>query len=180
MAVHFKTFAATGQFTWNRQSYDATLSLSDFLAALSGERTGVKVRLDGVPLKLAFDGNMSHLPTLKVEGVLAADAGSLREMLRWPADGPGLPFKQFSLKAQTSVTGRNIALSKVNVELDGNSGEGVLTYVADGRRTLQGTLAVEDLDLTPYVSTFRLLTGGTQAGTACRSTSMPSVASMST
>jgi AsmA protein len=152
------TFAATGQFTWNSQSYDATLSLSDFLAALSGERTGVKVRLNGVPLKLAFDGNMSHLPTLKVEGVLAADAGSLREMLRWPADGPGLPFQQFSLKALTSVTGRNIALSKVNVELDGNSGEGVLTYVADGRRTLQGTLAVDALNLTPYISTFRLLT----------------------
>jgi AsmA protein len=101
---------------------------------------------------------MSRLPTLKVEGVLAADAASLREMLRWPADSPVLPFQRFSLKALTSVTGRNKALSKVNVELDGNSGEGVLTYVADGRRTLQGTLAVDALNLTPYISTFRLLT----------------------
>jgi AsmA protein len=33
-----------------------------------------------------------------------------------------------------------------------------LSYAADGRHTLQGTLAVEALDLTPYVSTFRLLT----------------------
>lgn len=153
-----RTFAATGQFTWNDQSYDGTLSLSDFLAALTGERTGVKIRLNGAPLKLAFDGNMSHLPTLKVEGVLAADASSLREMLRWPADSQGLPFQRFSLKALTSVTGRNIALSKVNIELDGNSGEGVLTYAADGRRTLQGTLAVDALNLTPYISTFRVLT----------------------
>ncbi len=155
-----RTFAATGQFTWNGQPYDGTLSLSDFLAALTGERTGVKVRLTGAPLKLAFDGNMSHRPTLKVEGVLAADATSLREMLRWPAErpSPNLPFQRFSLKAQTNVTGRNVALSKVNVELDGNSGEGVLTYVADKRRTLQGTLAVDALNLTPYISTFRLLT----------------------
>jgi AsmA protein len=95
-----------------------------------------------------------------VEGVLAADATSLREMLRWPADGsmPSLPFQRFSLKAQTAVTGRNIALAKVNLELDGNSGEGVLTYVADSRRVLQGTLAVDALNLTPYVSTLRLLT----------------------
>src|SRR5690606_22112651 len=34
----------------------------------------------------------------------------------------------------------------------------VLTFAADGRQTLQGTLAVDHLDLTPYVSTVRLLT----------------------
>jgi len=154
-----RTFATTGQFTWNGQPFDATLSLSDFLAALTGDRTGLKVRLTGAPFKFAFDGNMSHRPTLKMEGVLAADASSLRETLRWATDqstsGPG--FQRFSLKAQTSVAGRNIALSKVNLELDGNSGEGGLTYVADGRKTLQGTLAVEGLNLTPYMSAFRFL-----------------------
>jgi AsmA protein len=155
-----RTFAATGQFAWNDQTFDGTLSLSDFLAALTGDRTGLKVRLTGAPFKFAFDGNMSSLPTLKVEGTLAADATSLRDALRW-TDRLTLPdaaFQRFSLKAQTNVLGRNIALSKVNVELDGNSGEGVLTYAADGRQTLQGTLAVEGLNLTPYMSAFRFLT----------------------
>ncbi len=55
-----RTFATTGQFTWNGQPFDATLSLSDFLAALTGDRTGLKVRLTGTPFKVAFDGNMSH------------------------------------------------------------------------------------------------------------------------
>jgi len=81
-----RTFATTGQFTWNGQPFDATLSLSDFLAALTGDRTGLKVRLTGAPFKFAFDGNMSHRPTLKMEGVLAADASSLRETLRWATD----------------------------------------------------------------------------------------------
>ena len=154
-----RTFAATGQFTWNGQPFDGSLSLSDFLAALTGERTGLKVRLTGAPLKFAFDGNLSHRPTLRIEGVVAADSPSLRETMRWATDRSmsGSAFQRFALKAQTSVVGRNIALSKVNVELDGNSGEGVLTYVADGRRTLQGTLAVERLNLTPYLSAFRLL-----------------------
>ena len=35
----------------------------------------------------------------------------------------------------------------------------MLTFAGDGRKTLQGTLAAEGLDLTPYVSTVRLLTG---------------------
>ena len=154
-----RTFAATGQFSWNGQSFDGTLSLSDFLAALTGDRTGFKVRLTGAPFKFAFDGSMSNRPTLRVEGVLAADATSLRDTMFWASgratSGPG--FQRFALKAQTNVVGSNVALSKVNVELDGNAGEGVLTYVADGRQTLQGTLAVEGLNLTPYISAFRFL-----------------------
>ncbi len=54
--------------------------------------------------------------------------------------------------------GGTIGLSNVNVELDGNTAEGVLTFATDGRKTLQGTLASDTLDLTPYVSTVRLLT----------------------
>ena len=104
---------------------------------------------------------MSSRPTLRIEGVLAADTPSLRDALSWPppptARRRAAAFQRFALKAQTNVVGRNIALSKVNLELDGNAGEGVLTYVADGRRTLQGTLAVERLNLTPYMSAFRLL-----------------------
>ena len=34
----------------------------------------------------------------------------------------------------------------------------MLTFATDGRQTLQGTLAANELDLTPYVSTIRLLT----------------------
>jgi AsmA protein len=56
------------------------------------------------------------------------------------------------------VVGGTIGLSGVNVELDGNSAEGVLTFATDGRQTLQGTLASDTLDLSPYVSTIRLLT----------------------
>ena len=59
--------------------------------------------------------------------------------------------------------GGTISLSSVNVELDGNSVEGVLTFAADGRQTLQGTLAADTLDLTPYVSTVRLLTANERA-----------------
>ena len=57
----------------------------------------------------------------------------------------------------------NISLSSVNAELDGNSAEGVLTFAADGRQTLQGTLAADTLDLTPYISTVRLLTANERA-----------------
>jgi AsmA protein len=157
-----KSFAATGRFEWHDETINATVSFTDFLAALRGDRSGLKVRLAGTPLKFGFDGYLSYRPTLKMEGALAADATSLRETFRWAGAHPlpGGGFGRFALKAQSNVVGGTIGLSGVHIELDGNSGEGVLTFATDGRQTLQGTLATELLDLTPYVSTVRLLASG--------------------
>jgi AsmA protein len=155
-----KSFAATGRFVWHSEPVDAAVTLSDFASALAGDRSGLKVRLNGTPVKLAFEGNVSTNPTLKVDGTLTADSSSLRDTLRWagyqPVSGGG--FGRFAIKAKTSVASGTIALSTVNIELDGNVAEGVLTFSTDGRRSVQGTLAADDLNLTPYLGTIRLLT----------------------
>jgi AsmA protein len=155
-----RSFAVTGRLAWHDEPIDVSIALTDFASALAGERSGLKLRLSGAPLKLAFEGAMSVRPTLKIEGTLAADSASLRETLRWAGHRPltGGGFGRFALKAKTSVSGGTIALSGVNLELDGNAAEGVLTYSSNGRQNLQGTLAAGELDLTPYISTFRLLT----------------------
>ncbi len=155
-----KTFGATGRFVWHDEPIDASMTLADFSAALAGNRTGLKLRLSGRLGKLAFEGAIGIKPTLKLDGTLAADAKSLRDVMAWAGQTPlpGGGFGHFSIKAQTNVVGDTIGLSGVNVDLDGNTAEGVLTYVVDGRNSLQGTLASDKLDLTPYVSTARLLT----------------------
>ena len=56
------------------------------------------------------------------------------------------------------MVGGTIGMTNVNVELDGNTAEGVLNFATDGRKTLQGTLAADTLDVSPYMSTVRLLT----------------------
>lgn len=156
-----KSFGATGRFLWRGEAVDAAVSFGDFLAALTGNLSALKVRLAGAPLKIAFDGVMSSSPSLKVDGTLAVDAISLRDAMRWAGGTPmpGGGFGRFSLKAKTNVVGGNLALSSVNLDLDGNAAEGVLSYASTGRRTWQGTLAVDSLDLTPYVSTAQLRTG---------------------
>jgi AsmA protein len=55
------------------------------------------------------------------------------------------------------MVGGTVALTGVNLELDGNSAEGVLSLSNENGPLLQGTLAAEVLDLTPYISTFRLI-----------------------
>ena len=155
-----KTFGATGRFVWHDEPIDASMTLADFSAALAGNRTGLKLRLSGKPGKLAFEGAIGVKPTLKLDGTIAADSKPLRDVMAWAGQTPlpGGGIGHFSIKAQTNVVGDTIGLSGVNVDLDGNTAEGVLTYVVDGRSSLQGTLASDKLDLTPYVSTARLLT----------------------
>src|SRR5262249_45766648 len=154
-----KTFAATGQFVWRDEPLEASLAIGNFYSALAGDPAGLKLRVNGAPMKLAFDGVMSNKPTLKLEGTLAADAASLRDTLIWTGMKPlpGGGFGRFTLKAQAAMSSRAIALSGVDIALDGNVAEGVLTFSNDDRRMLKGTLAVEGLNLTPYVSAFHLM-----------------------
>jgi AsmA protein len=149
-----KSFGATGQFEWRGQTIDASLTLSDFAAALAGKASGIKLRIGGAPGKAAFEGTVSTQPTMKLAGTLAADSPSLRKAFEWAGQTPppGGGFERFALKADTNVVGGTIALSGVNVELDKNRAEGVLAFAVDGRRTLQGTLAADSLDLRPYIS----------------------------
>jgi AsmA protein len=155
-----RSFAVTGSVRYRGEPLEIGVTLSNFAAALQGERSSLKVRVAGTPFKFTFDGAMATRPTLKIEGATSADSPSLRRALVWLGKKPlpGGGFERFSIKAQTNVVGGTLALSQVNLELDGNVAEGVLTFAADGRQILQGTLAVDHLDLTPYLSTVRLLT----------------------
>src|SRR3954462_8664392 len=127
-----RSFAATGQFDWRGERVDGSVSVSDFIAALSGERSGLKARLASAPLKIAFDGAVANRTSMVMEGTLTADSVSLRNALRWtgqaaPAGTGG--FGRFALRARANMVGASsIALTNVNIELDGNVAEGVMTY----------------------------------------------------
>src|SRR4051812_9773816 len=157
-----RSFAATGQFDWRGERIDGSVSASDFVALLSGERSGLKARLSSAPLKLAFDGTVANRTSLMMEGTATVDSLSLRNALRWTGQQPpaGGGFGRFALKARANVVGGSVALTNVNVELDGNVAEGVMTFANNGRQTVQATLAAGNLDFTPYISTVRLLASG--------------------
>ena len=128
-----RSFAATGQFDWRGERVDGSISFSDFVAALSGDRSGLKARIASAPLKLAFDGSVANRTSPMMEGTVTIDSPSLRNALRWtgqpqPASGG---FGRFALKARANVVGPSIALTNVNVELDGNTAEGVMTMRLD-------------------------------------------------
>lgn len=158
-----RTFAATGQFDWRGERIDGSITVADFIAALAGERSGLKLRVAGAPMKIAFDGTIANKASLVLTGTVSADSVSLRNALRWAGqEPPGTGgFGRFALKARANLVGPSVALTNVNVELDKNVAEGVMTYtIAGGHQGLQATLAAGSIDVTPYLSTIRLLASG--------------------
>jgi AsmA protein len=157
-----RTFAATGAFEWRGERIEGNVSFNDFFALLSGERSGLRLRLAGAPIKLVFDGTVVNRSNLMMEGIVTADSSSLRSALRWagmePPGSGGLGV--FALKARANIVGPSVSLTNVNIELDKNVAEGVITYNSSGRQALQATLAAGKVDLTPYVSAIRLLASG--------------------
>jgi hypothetical protein len=78
---------------------------------------------------------------MMMEGTLTIDSVSLRNAMRWAGQAPpgSGGFGRFALKARANVVGPSIALTNVNVELDSNAAEGVMTYANNGRQTLQAS-----------------------------------------
>ncbi|QDL98720.1 AsmA family protein [Rhodopseudomonas palustris] len=158
-----RTFAATGQFDFRGERIDGSITIADFIAALRGDSSGIKLRLAGAPMKIAFDGTVANKSALSLTGTVTADSASLRNALRWAGqEPPGAGgFGRFALKARANLMGPSVALTNVNVELDKNVAEGVMTYsIAGGHQGLQATLAAGSIDVTPYMSTIRLLASG--------------------
>src|SRR5712664_2351096 len=104
-----RSFAATGQFDWRGERVDGSISVSDFIAALSGDRSGLKARLASAPLKLAFDGTVANRTSTMMEGTVTIDSLSLRNALRWMGQAtPGGGFGRFALKARANVVGASV------------------------------------------------------------------------
>jgi AsmA protein len=154
-----RSFAATGRFVWRGETIDGSATIADLVAAITGERAGIKLRLNGTPFKVAFEGHVARTPTFRLEGTLAGDTESLRNALGWAGlkPLPGGGFGRFALKAHMNMVGGTVTLSSVNVEMDGNRAEGVMAFTIEGRTILQGTLAADELDLSPFLSTLHVL-----------------------
>src|SRR2546429_1710770 len=128
-----RSFAATGQFDWRNERVDGSISASDFGAALSGDRSGLKARLASPPLKLAFDGTVANRTSLMMEGTVTIDSASLRNALRWtgqPPPGSG-GVGRLAPEGRAPVVGPPLPLSHTKVARHGHTAAGVVSHATN-------------------------------------------------
>jgi AsmA protein len=154
------SLTTTGSFLIGNKPVTGTLVIADTSALGKGQRSGLRVRLEADPARLAYEGSIVLQDSaLQGEGSFSADGRSLREALAmFDTPVPSLTgFGRFSVRSKLSLTPIALTFSNLSVELDGNRADGGLTWKRDSNRPiLQGALASETADLSIYQSTFRL------------------------
>ena len=162
--------AITGSGIWRGENVELTASLGQPAAlARAGSTSGVVLSIASAPLRLRFDGTVSPggrqgesaLPW-QASGHLHVSTPSLRRTASWlGADmETGSTFGTFRLDADLNLIGLSADLTDVDFSLDGNEAEGVLTLDVGGPDdpsglTLQGTLDLNQLDLSAYLDMAR-------------------------
>jgi AsmA protein len=161
----------SGEAIWRGEAVALTASLDQPSAlAQPGSTSGMVLSLASAPLNLRFDGALSPArrssgndgqgSPWQAAGRIEMTSPSLRRALTWMGHEmePGSTLGPFSLEADINALGNTIDLLDMELVLDGNEAEGVLTLAAataDRRAALQGTLDFERLDLSTYLASLR-------------------------
>jgi AsmA protein len=154
-----------GAFLFDDQRVEATLSLAN-TSVLSGEGTGSVIATLNAPLAaLRIEGTAGEGGAPRLAGTFSASTSDLRGLMRrlgYALVGD-TAFGVAEISGTGAVSLSALELDAARVELDGNAGEGRLA-LSDGslRPRLEGTLAFERLDFSPYLEELR---GFSRAGT---------------
>ena len=153
-----RSFGAKGRFVWHDQPVEASFALSDFLAALNGDSSGVKNAAVQRAREIDFrrDRQRSIIAQARRHAQCRIPVAARGATLGRCAAIAVRRLRQICAAGESSMADGIVSMSGVNVELDGNVAEGAITLSTD-RHTVQGTLAADALDLTPYVSGIHLL-----------------------
>lgn len=142
------TFAALGQ----KLSFDTTLGIAPGKPL---QRLPLKASIKGALLEANLDGRLGFQDGVGFQGQATLSVGNLRHAARWLGSAwpNGAGLKDFRAKGQLEWTDRAIAFQKASLQMDGNEATGTLSLaLGSPRPSLEGTLALNLLDLSHYVS----------------------------
>lgn len=142
-----------GRLVWHDEPVDVDIAFTQLAALVEGKPVKLRASASGPTGELSYDGSFGFAGGLSAEGTFASSSRSLRKTLEWLGyEAPTEKgFGPFALNAGVLYSGQAATLSQVRLELDGNVGEGGFNLRFDrDRGQIQGSLAANSLDLTPY------------------------------
>jgi AsmA protein len=148
-------------FRWRDMPGTINLHIADTAALGENARSPIRFRFESDLLRASFEGSFAFRKGLQADGGLSVESKSLRTLLA--AFGIDVPtrggFEALSLKSRAQITPASLIASGLSISLDGNRADGTLTLAIENKRpVLQGTLAAESTDFSPYMRGFTLVT----------------------
>lgn len=145
-----------GALTWRAKAIELGLNLAKPRALLEGKDSAAEIMVNADTVKLNLRGQAKGGPTPGIAGALELAVPSIRNLAQWTTGKPlaleGGGLGPFSLTGQLSAQGNMISLTQAALSLDAIKAQGDVSINAGGARpALRGKLAVDELDLNPYL-----------------------------
>ncbi len=143
--------AGTGQYNGQRLSFDAMWS--DVAARGGAPQIPLRLSVKSNFLEATLDGVVGNARTPTFDGNAEFRMASLRRFIAWSGLGPGVNdhLRSINLSGPLNWTTARMAFPRAVIEIDGNKATGALTIDHGSKRlSIDGTLAVEELDLGSY------------------------------
>ncbi len=155
---------ADGSVVWNQEKITLSAHVTNPNALLNAERTAVNVSVLSAPVKFAFKGDVQNDKAIKAQGQTNLDVPSVRKLAAWagaPLNAPGSGFGPLSIAGTVGVNGQKYSFTNAKLAFDAIKGTGDVQF--DGSRArpyVNAKLAVETLDLNPYMPPESASSGG--------------------
>ncbi len=141
---------AKGRLSWRGQTLDIAARATPFRAVLEEQPLRLTAVVQGKPIDLAYDGQVTLGSMPEADGKMTLKSGSLAALSAWvgrPVSG-GFAAGPLSLVAVTKLAGTTTSLSDLSLTLDGVAVNGALSVDSRSPRpALKGTLKFSALDL---------------------------------
>lgn len=143
-----------GQLTWQGETLTFNLALNEPRALATGTPSSVSFSLEAPLLQTGFTGTIAAKDDIDAEGELEIASSSAKDLMRWlgtPAPSVN-GLGAFSVAGAVRAGSNEFALSNASIALDDMNAEGGLLVALGGAKPLvQATLAVDGIDVNPYL-----------------------------
>ena len=144
-----------GDLSWRDQPIQLSARSDMPMELFGGGLSPLSLQVSSPLFDVQIDGTAATMSSLQLEGDFSFETASLRDWIVWLGGTvrPGAFLGAASMKARSNLVGASVAFSDMALMIDGNQVDGVMQL--DFRRDrplVQGTLASDKLDLSPYLA----------------------------
>ena len=146
---------AKGRFVLDGQPYQIEADLGGLKPFLEGAQTPLSLKLKSALFAVNFDGAFDKSRAIAARGTLSLQVPSVRKLAAaagTPLSGPEGVYGAFDVSGQARANTKRLSFKDAKLRFDEMRGSGSFGLIFAGARPrLSGRLAMDKLDLTPYL-----------------------------
>lgn len=148
--------AIDAAMTWKAKKVSLEVHVAKPRSLFEGGPSRLEAHLQSEAVDLRFDGELANREPLRIGGDIDLDVPSIRKLAAWtgnPIEKAGDTLGPLTIQGRLNLAGPDATFSGAKVSIDAVAATGDLKFETGGDTPrISGKLAIDQLDLDPYLS----------------------------